>query len=66
MAGYIFTLDSFESLEEIIRSGVYSTKIKIPKNNNWGKHHEGTFADFLSMSAGDNVYFFIKRKIYGV
>lgn len=66
MAGYIFTLDSFESLVEIIRNGVYSTKLKIPKNNNWGKHHEGTFADFLSMSVGGNVYFFIKRKIYGV
>ncbi|WP_313893126.1 hypothetical protein [Psychrobacillus sp.] len=66
MAGYIFTLDSIESLNEIIKNGVYSTNLKIPEKNIWGISHEGTFADFLSMSEGDNVYFFIKRKIYGI
>lgn len=66
MAGYIFTLNNLDSLNEIIENGVYSTNLKIPKNNNWGIHHEGTFADYLSMTTGDNVYFFIKRKIYGI
>lgn len=66
MAGYIFTIDSIESLNEIIKNGVYSTNLKIPEKNIWGISHEGTFADFLSMSEGDNVYFFIKRKIYGI
>lgn len=66
MAGYIFTLDSFDSLLEIINNGIYSTNLKIPLKDVWGIHHEGTFADYLSMSEGDNVYFFIKRKIYGV
>ncbi|MGE7623193.1 hypothetical protein ACQKMD_09100 [Viridibacillus sp. NPDC096237] len=66
MAGYIFTLDSFDSLKEIIKNGIYSTNLKITNKNTWGTHHEGTFADYLSMSEGDNVYFFIKRKIYGV
>lgn len=29
-------------------------------------HHEGTFADYFGMKQGDNIYFFIKRKIYGI
>lgn len=66
MAGYIFTLDSIDSLHELILNGVYSTNLNIPQANNWLTPHEGTFADYLSMSEGDNVYFFIKRKIYGV
>lgn len=66
MAGYIFTLDSFDSLKEIIKNGVYSTNINVPQKNNWLTAHEGTFTDYLSMKEGDNVYFFIDRKIYGI
>ncbi|BDH60305.1 hypothetical protein MTP04_04350 [Lysinibacillus sp. PLM2] len=66
MAGYIFTLDSIESLHRLTESGVYSTNLKIPSKNIWKTHHEGTLADFLSMTEGDNVYFFIQRKIYGI
>ncbi|WP_042470588.1 hypothetical protein [Bacillus ndiopicus] len=66
MAGYIFTLDSYDSLKEIIKNGVYSTNINIPKKNVWIPAHEGTFADYFSMKEGDNVYFFIDRKIYGI
>lgn len=66
MAGYIFTLNNTDSLNEIIENGVYSTNLKIPKNNSWKPHHEGTLTDYLSMTEGDNVYFFIKRKIYGI
>ncbi|MEK4082223.1 hypothetical protein [Solibacillus sp. FSL K6-1126] len=65
MAGYIFTLNSLHSLREIAQSGVYSTKLNIP-DGTWKAHHEGTFADYLSMKAGDNVYFFHQRKIYGI
>lgn len=65
MAGYIFTLDSIESLREIARTGVYSTKLKIPSKT-WGAAQEGTFADYYSMKPGDNVYFFRKRKFYGI
>lgn len=65
MAGYIFTLNSLESLREIAQSGVYSTMLNIP-DGTWKSHHEGTFADYLSMKDGDNVYFFHQRKIYGV
>lgn len=66
MAGYIFTIDDINSIEESIYDGVYSTVIRIPKNKIWGKHHEGTFADYITMQEGDNVYFFHQRKIYGI
>lgn len=66
MAGYIFTLNNIDSLNELIYNGVYSTNLTIPPSNNWKAHHEGTFTDYLSMTEGDHVYFFIKRKIYGV
>lgn len=66
MAGYIFTLNSIESLYQLTENGIYSTNLSIPKNNAWKTHHEGTVADYLGMTEGDNVYFFIKRKIYGV
>lgn len=66
MAGYIFTIDNLETLKQIISTGVYSTRLKIENITLWKSHHEGTFADYLSMKEGDNIYFFHKRKIYGV
>jgi len=66
MAGYIFSLDNIQSLSLYTNNGVYATKLSLPRNNNWQTHHEGTFADYYSMQPGDNIYFFIKRKIYGI
>lgn len=66
MAGFVFNLDSMESLNSCIENGLYSTNLSPPVNNIWKIHHEGTFADFFAMKPGDNVYFFIKRKIYGI
>jgi hypothetical protein len=40
--------------------------LKDPDNNNWDSTKEGTFADYFSMKPGDSIYFFHKRKIYGV
>ena len=65
MAGYLFSLDNEESLIDSINKGIYSTRLSAP-NNVWRIHHEGTFADYCSMKEGDNVYFFIDRKIYGI
>lgn len=65
MAGYIFTLNNEDSLHEMIINGFYSTYLNI-NTDHWKAHHEGTFADYLSMSEGDHVYFFIKRKIFGI
>lgn len=65
MAGYIFNLDSTESLRLYVTKGVYATKLSTP-HGRWKTHHEATFADYTTMKPGDNVYFFIDRKIYGV
>ncbi|WP_353119142.1 hypothetical protein [Myroides odoratus] len=66
MAGYLFSLNSVDSLYELIQKGYYSTFISESKKRVWGTHIEGTFADFSTMKEGDNVYFFIKRKVYGI
>lgn len=66
MAGYIMSLNNKQSLEECIKLGIYSTNLSEPKNNLWKIHHEGTFADYFGMKEGDNIYFFIDRKIYGI
>jgi len=66
MAGYIINLDNKKSLINYITNGVYSTKIRIPQDNIWRSQHEGTFADYITMNPGDNIFFFIKRKIYGI
>lgn len=66
MAGYLFSLDNENSLIEAINKGIFSVRLSAPSNNSWSKHHEGTMADYSSMKAGDNIYFFIKRKIYGI
>lgn len=66
MAGYIVSLKDEDSLKTCINMGIYSTNLSEPKNNNWLTHHEGTFADYFGMKSGDNIYFFIKRKIYGI
>ncbi|HEX7773646.1 MAG TPA: hypothetical protein VF435_14600 [Pyrinomonadaceae bacterium] len=66
MAGYIVSLDNLTSLDLYTRNGVYATKLSAPQNSLWKSHHEGTFADYATMRAGDNIYFFIQRKIYGI
>ncbi len=74
MAGYIMSLKKPKSkkipitqpLEEGIKKGVYSTKLSKPENNIWKIHHEATIADYATMKEGDNIYFFINRKIYGI
>lgn len=65
MAGYIFSLDNLNSLQLYTKNGVYATKLSSPARS-WMAHHEGTFADYVTMQAGDNIYFFINRKIYGI
>ena len=67
MAGYLFLIskDEAEALEACMQTGIYSTIIN-PPNGTWGRPYESTIADYLSMKAGDNVYFFMDRMIYGV
>lgn len=65
MAGYIFSLDNEDSLQLYIKNGVYATKQSTPSNA-WRAHHEGIFGDYATMQEGDNIYFFIRRKIFGI
>ena len=65
MAGYLITLNDEDALARLVKNGVYSTIMRSPANSSWGIHHEGTFADYLSMKDGDLIFFFVKRKIYG-
>lgn len=65
MSGYIFALDSAETLRLYAESGVYATKISRP-DHYWNANHLYTLGDYLTMRSGDLVFFFIKRKIYGV
>ena len=66
MAGYVFAIGGDENPVDIIQQcaekGVYSTVI----NSLAPTPFEGTLADYLSMKPGDNIYFFCKRKYYGV
>lgn len=67
MAGYVITMRSIEDIKECIRQGAYSTEINHnAKDSHWLTPHEGTFADYLSMQAGDHIYFFCKRVLYGI
>lgn len=66
MAGYIMAIDNINSMYKCIEEGTYATNFKELKKNVWMVHHEGTFADYIGMKPGDNIYFFIKRKIYGI
>ena len=66
MAGYVFAIGGNDEplaiISECAEKGVYSTYMKslaaIP--------FEGTLADYMSMKPGDNIYFFCKRKYYGI
>lgn len=65
MAGYIFSLNNLDSLKLYTSHGVYATILSAPRGY-WQTHHEGTIADYSTMQPGDNIYFFIERKIYGI
>lgn len=66
MAGYVFAIggnvDPVDVIRKCAETGVYATYLSslspIP--------FEGTMADYMSMKPGDNIYFFCKRKYYGV
>jgi hypothetical protein len=66
MAGYIFLLGDISNLDSVINNGAYSTNMKNPTTGYWSSAMEGTIADYMSMKEGDGVYFFSKRKIYGI
>ena len=73
MAGYLIALGkkNIESLHKCASRGVYSTIVSEPSTYKsglgfWDAPQEGTFCDYATMKEGDNVFFFIDRKIYGI
>ncbi|MCH5343559.1 MAG: hypothetical protein J1E64_05920 [Acetatifactor sp.] len=66
MAGYVFAIggdaDSIDVIRECAEKGVYSTYLKSLHPMSF----EGTLADYISMKPGDNIYFFCKRRFYGI
>lgn len=66
MAGYVFAIggntDPVSVIRKCAENGIYSTYMSstapIP--------FEGTLADYMSMKPGDNIYFFCKRRYYGI
>lgn len=66
MAGYIFLLNELSDLDLQTSSGTYSTNMVNPIGGFWSTPMESTIADYVTMKEGDNIYFFTKRKIYGI
>ena len=66
MAGYVFAIGGGSSPLDVIQkcaeNGIYSTCMEHLRPLSF----EGTLADYMSMKPGDNIYFFCKRKYYGV
>lgn len=66
MSGYIFNLGSRKKLELYAMSGAYGTIIRRPDRDFWSVAHEKTLADYLTVRPGSLVFFFYKRRVYGV
>ena len=72
MAGYVFSIGADNDIHaqkvviKCVEDGVFSTFMATPKSRFASGPYEGAFTDYLSMKEGDNVYFFCKRKYYGV
>ena len=66
MAGYVFAIGGESNPVAVIREaaekGVYAVYMRTLAPAPF----EGTLADYVSMKPGDNIYFFCKRKYYGV
>jgi hypothetical protein len=66
MAGYLMNLDSEAALDKCLHSGVYATRSKRLHSRSRHSSLQATFAEYSTMKPGDNIYFFFKRKIYGI
>ncbi len=58
---------AIDTLKDLCQYGYYSTNLPTKENTTqWSGFHLSVFADYFSMQSGDYVFFFLKRKIYGV
>lgn len=63
MAGYLFAFSDEEAMWSSINSLTYSTLMNPVWRN---PTSPAALGDYVTMHAGDNVYFFSQRKIYGI
>jgi len=81
MAGYLITLGDKRNedlsiavpVQDVFKNccstGTYSTWLSMKadsKKGTWARTKESTFSDYLGMQAGDLIFFFFERKIYGI
>jgi len=65
--GFVFTLDTDLALAFCMENGVYGARLgSQPDRGYWHRTRIAILADFGAMEAGDNVYFFRDRFIYGI
>lgn len=68
MAGFLIAIGhgskGLSAIKRCVKRGIYSTIIKVGAKNK--QPFAGTMADYCSMKEGDSVFFFSKRKIYGI
>ena len=62
LAGYVFTFSELNDLKQCIADQSYMTLV----SPIWRDPVAATLGDYVTMRAGDNVYFFSKRKVYGI
>lgn len=62
MAGYLLTFSRETDAKRCMEERVYTTLM----NPVWGQAADGTLGDYVTMRAGDNIYFFSNRFVYGI
>ncbi len=72
-AGFLFTLnngsseeDVFAAIHSCVEHGYYSTLVNPKWNGFTAAPLTSTLGDYINMKPGDNVYFFGKRRVYGI
>jgi hypothetical protein len=71
MAGFIIFIggaserEARERLERVVSAGVYGAVLPPPASR-WREGQEGTFADYATATEGDSIFFFSRRKLYGI
>ena len=60
--GFLISVGDQEDFQSILLGGVYATLLNVK----WNSTMDSTLGDFLTARAGDNIYFFCNRNIYGI
>jgi len=69
VAGYFVVLSDSSSVTTCLSSGTYATILRprpVGAWSSWALPAEATMADYACMQAGDHIYFFSSRQVYGI